>query len=105
MTPHEPHRSPSGYPFRIAFVAASLVAAVIVTFFLIGVGDGSVSSFNIALWLGLLGATGVVLIGGRSLHARGHRKAAIALLGVLALPGLLYAFFMLVVIASGARWN
>jgi multisubunit Na+/H+ antiporter MnhF subunit len=38
-----------------------LVALVVLYFFVIGLADGSVSSFNMSLWLGLLAAvTGAV---------------------------------------------
>ena len=33
-----------------------LVAIVVVYFFVVGLADGSVSSFNMSLWLGLLAA-------------------------------------------------
>lgn len=91
--------------YRVAFVLAAAVAAVLGAFFVIGVADGSVSSFNIGLWSGTLAAVGGVLAGGHLLRRRGHAALASALLATLALPGLLYAFFVLLVIVSGARWN
>ena len=93
------------WPYRVAFALALLVAVVAVVFFFVGIADGSVSSFNIALWLGLLGAIAALLALGRSLRVRGHPKAAVALLSLLALPGLMYAFFMILVVASGTKWN
>lgn len=93
------------FVYRVVLLLAGIVAAVVVGFFLVGLGDGSVSSFNLGLWLGLLTLTAAVVVGGRSLRARGHTRAAIALLGVLALPGLLYGLFVLLIVFSGARWN
>ena len=93
------------WTYRVAFALAVLVAVVAVVFFVIGIADGSVSSFNIALWLGMLAAIAAILALGRSLRTHGHPKAAVALLSVLALPGLMYAFFMLLVVASGTNWN
>ena len=93
------------WPYRVAFALSVLVAVVAVVFFFIGIADGSVSSFNIALWLGLFGAIAAILALGRSLRVHGHPKAAVALLSVLAFPGLMYAFFMLLVVASGTKWN
>ena len=37
--------------FRILFGIDTLVAVVALWFFVIGLGDGSVSSFNMLLWL------------------------------------------------------
>ena len=50
--------------FRILFGIDALAAAVVAFFFVWGLSDGSVSAFNILLWLALLGGVGVVLGGG-----------------------------------------
>lgn len=63
--------------------AAALVALY---FFFIGLADGSVSSFNAGIWLALLGGLGAVIGGGLALNAAGRRRAACALLSVLAVP-------------------
>ena len=91
--------------YRIMFALAAIVAAIAYFFFVIGVGDGTVSSFNIAMWLVLLAVVTAVLVVGRWLGTSGHPRAAVAVLSVLALPALLYALFMFVVIVSGERWN
>ena len=93
------------WTYRIVFAMAALVAATAIAFFFIGIADGSVSSFNIMLWLGLLALVCGVPVAGWRLKAQGQRKAAIAVLAILAAPGLLYALFLLLVIGSGARWN
>ena len=41
--------------FRILFGIDALAAAVVAFFFVWGLSDGSVSAFNILLWLALLG--------------------------------------------------
>jgi predicted ferric reductase len=104
------HAAPGGTAvpvviYRVAFVLAAAVAAVLGAFFVIGVADGSVSSFNIGLWAATLAAVAGVLAGGSLLRARGHALLASLLLATLAVPGLLYALFVLLVIASGTRWN
>ena len=91
--------------YRLLFALAAGVAAVLGAFFLIGIADGSVSSFNIGLWSGTLAAVAGILAGGHLLRARGHAALASALLAILAVPGLLYALFVLLVIVSGERWN
>jgi hypothetical protein len=60
-----------------------------VFFFRWGLADGSVSSFNITLWLGMLAGLGVVLFGSLGLRNRGQTAAAVILLLVLAFPGLM----------------
>ncbi len=89
----------------IMFAGALLVAAAALAFFLIGLGDGSVSAFNLRLWLGLLAGVGGVLGGGWWLRARGHVLVAAAVFAVLALPGILYALFVVLVIVLAERWN
>ena len=84
---------------------AAIVAAVLLAFFAIGIADGSVSSFNIGLWLGLLSGAGAILLAGHALRTNGHPKTAVTLLAVLALPGLLYALLVILFVTSGARWN
>lgn len=99
---------PSGdvsWTYRIVFAAAAAVAAIVVVFFFIGLADGSVSSFNAELWVGLLASVSAVLACGWRLNASGRRKAAVAVLALLAAPGLLYGLFLLLVVTSGARWN
>jgi len=83
----------------------ALVGAVIVGFFLIGLTDGSVSSFNMALWASLLVAVGVILFGSRALFAAGNRKSALAVLWLMALPGLAACVFFLAILIAQPRWN
>lgn len=94
-----------GCLYRGALAIAGLVAAVVVGFFLVGLGDGSVSSFNAGLWLGLLALTAGVLLGGTFLRARGRTAAAVAVLAILAVPGLLYGLFLLLILVTQPRWN
>ena len=82
-----------------------LVALVVVVFFFIGLADGSVSSFNASLWFGILATIAAVIGGGWMLDANGKRGAAIAVLLVLAIPGVLYALFILLVVTLQPRWN
>jgi hypothetical protein len=71
----------------------ALIAAVILYFFLIGLADGSVSSFNMGLWLTIIAVLGVVMIGSLALHTAKRIWLAAALLLVLAIPGMLFALF------------
>lgn len=91
--------------YRILFGIDLIAAAVIVYFFVIGLADGSVSSFNMGLWLAILAGTAAILGGGWALKARGQRNAAIAVLALLAIPALLFGLFMLLLIVTQPRWN
>jgi len=91
--------------FRIVWGIAIIVALVGVAFFFIGIVDGSVSSFNIVLWIAVLAGLAAVVFGSRALARKGLVPAACVLAGVLAVPGLLYALFLIVAVTSGVRWN
>jgi hypothetical protein len=56
------------------------------------------------LWASVLAVVTVVVVR-LWLKSAGHPALGAVLHLVLALPGLLYAFFLAVVILSGARWN
>ena len=91
--------------YRVALGMTVAVAAVALFFFAIGLGDGSVSSFNIGLWLVLLGGLGAVVWAGHTLRSRGKTGPAIGVLSIVALPGLLAALFMLLILILQPRWN
>jgi nitrogen fixation-related uncharacterized protein len=91
--------------FRTFLAVALAVGAVCVYFFLWGLADGSVSSFNGGLWAILLAGVTAVPAGGCLLHANGHHRTALALLAVLAVPGLLAGLFLLLLIVLQPRWN
>ena len=91
--------------FRVLWWVDAIAAAIVMAFFFIGVADGSVSSFNIALWTALLAGVAVVVFGSLALDRKGHRWPAIVLAAVLAIPALLYGLMIVVFVASGTRWN
>jgi hypothetical protein len=91
--------------FAIIFGIDAVVASIALYFFAIGLGDGSVSSFNMLLWMEILGSVTAVLVGGLLLKSRGHPRWANAVLMILALPAFGYALFFLVLIISHPRWN
>jgi hypothetical protein len=76
----------------------ALIAVTMLVFFFWGLADGTVSTFNIGLWLAVLGAIAAMLGGGIALRAYGQRVLANLLLGVLAAPGLFYGLFVLLII-------
>src|SRR5690242_7822499 len=85
--------------FRVALTCALLASATILFFFVWGLIDGSVSSFNGNLWLiALAVAVGVPVMGWR-LRSVGNLRGGILVLSVLAVPGLLYLLFIALVVA------
>lgn len=91
--------------FWFLWIIDLVTALITLYFFFVGIADGSVSSFNMALWLILLVVLAAVLFGGWLLKSKGRIKLANLILCLLAVPALFYALFMAVVIFSGARWN
>jgi len=91
--------------YGLVFALALLTAAVVVVYFFIGLADGSISAFNIGLWSALLVFIGAVLWGGRALRARGRTGAALVVLGLLALPGVAYGLFVLLIVVTQPHWN
>ena len=88
------------------FLTTTIAAlAVVLYFFVIGLADRSVSSFNIMLWLVLIGITVGVPLGGWRLNPAGRRKTATALLAVVAVPAIAYALFVLLIVITQPRWN
>ncbi len=97
--------SPRRVIYWATFAIAALVTALAAGFFVVGIGDGSVSSFNMSLWLSLLSATAAILFLGHRLHMHGRTGLAIAVLAILAVPGLLYGLFALMIIVTLPHWN
>lgn len=104
-TPTAPAPLARSVLYRVTFFVAAVVAAIAVIFFVIGLGDGSVSSFNMTLWLGLLAGVAAVLVAGYALRARNRTGLAIAVLCILAVPGVLYGLFIVLVLVTNPRWN
>lgn len=91
--------------FWILWGFDALIALIVLYFFAIGLLDGSVSSFNMKLWLGLLIALAAIMGGSLWLRAAGYLKLAKAVLLILAVPGFLYALFALFMLLGKPRWN
>jgi hypothetical protein len=91
--------------FRVLWAFDAIVSAVFLYFFVVGLGDGSVSSFNMGLWVAILAVLAGVLGGGLMLKARRQRAAALALLALLAIPSALVGLFFLILIVANPRWN
>jgi ABC-type phosphate transport system permease subunit len=93
------------YLFWTLWGIDAFVALVLVYFFFIGLGDGSVSSFNSGIWLVILSSLTAVLVGGYWLFSHQHTVMANLLLALLAVPSILYGLFMLLILITNPRWN
>jgi hypothetical protein len=91
--------------FRTLFGIDVIIALVFVYFFAVGLADGSISAFNIQLWIAILGGVAAVMVAGFVLLSRGNRRAADGILLILALPGVLFGLLMLSLIVLHPRWN
>lgn len=91
--------------YRGLFLCSALTVSVLVYFFVVGLADGSVSSFNLVLWLALLSVSALSLGGAHALQARSRTGLAMVALAVTAVPGLLAALFVLLLLVTQPRWN
>jgi len=81
--------------FWILWGFDALIALVFLYFFFIGIGDGSVSSFNMGMWLLILSGLAAVLGGSFLLNRYQHMIIAKLVLCLVALPGFLYGLLVL----------
>ena len=72
--------------FKILLGIDVAVAVVVLYFFEVGLNDGSISSFNMYLWLEMLSCVAAVLM-------------------ILAVPGVSYVLFFGILIIANPRWN
>jgi len=90
--------------FKILLGIDLLTAIVIGGFFIVGVADGSVSSFNTQLWIGIWFAVAAIIAGGVALHRVTKTIFANLTLALLAVPTVLYVIFIGVFVFSGTSW-
>ncbi|MDQ3141430.1 MAG: osmoprotectant transporter permease [Bacteroidota bacterium] len=91
--------------FWLLWVIDAIVALVAVYFFFVGLGDGSISSSNSSLWVGILLGIFGILFASYKLKQHQHLFIADLLLLVLAMPAVLYGLFLIISVAGNARWN
>jgi hypothetical protein len=84
---------------------AAIVAAVCLYFFLVDLADGSVSSFNAGLWTVLLLLVATVTGGSLWLKSAGRPGLGALLALVLAVPGVIAALLLLLILITRPRWN
>lgn len=80
-----------------------VVALIFVYFFIVGLGDGSVDSFNIVLWLAILFVSVAVVGGSLALRASGRTVLAVALATIVAVPSVLIGLLFLALLFAPAH--
>jgi ABC-type phosphate transport system permease subunit len=84
--------------YRLLQILTAGAAAVLLWFFVVGLGDGTVDSANILLWLVLIGIPIGALWLGKWLWSRGDRIAASIILALPAAPALVYGLFVALIV-------
>ena len=90
--------------FWIPWAVDVIIAMIFVYFFFVGLDDGSVSSFNMGLWLATLCVLGGIVGGALALRGTGRTRAATVLVTIFAIPGALVGLLYLALLATPARW-
>jgi hypothetical protein len=91
--------------FWIVWAIDVVIGVIVLYFFFVGLADGSVSSFNIGLWLVILFALAIAVAGSLWLKSGGRRSLAMVLLLIVAVPGVLFGLFLLLLLIAAPRWN
>ena len=100
-----PDSEMASWIYRILMGIDAIASLVAGYFFLVGLSDGSVSAFNIRLWIGILFAVAAIVAGGVALRRANRPVLANIVLAILAAPAALYGIFIFAVIFSGTNWN
>jgi hypothetical protein len=82
-----------------------LISLVVLYFFFIGLLDGTVSSYNMVSWTWVLLGLAAIMLGSLWLKSIKWLTLAKILLGILAIPGILYILYALMFIISKPRFN
>lgn len=82
----------------------ALICIVALVFFFTGLEDGTVSSFNAGIWIGIWAVLAFIMGGGFWLKALGHPGFGMMLFMVLAVPALLYGLFKLLFAITKTPW-
>jgi len=91
--------------FRILWIFDAIVAAIFLFFFFAGVSAGTVSSFNIGLWLTILGGLAAMLAVSWFLKKKGLVWLGVIVLAFPALPAMLYLLFILSMLILQPDWR
>jgi len=90
--------------FKIFWGIDLLICAIAIVFFVLGLADGSVSSFNIGIWATAFAAIAIIIAGGHWLKKAGYLVLATLLLFVLAFPGIICVIVLLTLILTDTKF-
>jgi hypothetical protein len=82
-----------------------LISLVVLYFFFIGLLDGTVSSYNMVGWTWLLLGLAAVMLGSLWLKSIKWLTISKILLFILAIPGILYILYILMIVIFKPRFN
>ena len=91
--------------FRSLWGIDIVLALIAVAVFLIGLGDGTVSSVNVGLWGMVLGGLAIVVFGSRALARSGRTRLGAMLAAIPAIPAVLYGLLLAAAVISGVHWS
>ncbi|WP_428661051.1 osmoprotectant transporter permease [Runella sp.] len=91
--------------FWILWGIDAVISLVLLYFFFVGLADGSVSSYNMGLWSLIVIGIGAIMLGSLWLKSHQYLYLADIVLAILAVPGLLYGLFLLMILITKPRWN
>jgi hypothetical protein len=91
-------RTGAGFWFWFLWSIDAVIAAVALYFFFSLAAGGRVGSFNILPWLAILAGLAAVVGGSVWLRSAGQHAIAIVLLLLLAIPGVLFVLFFLLLV-------
>lgn len=91
--------------FWILWIFNAVMSLIPIYFFFEGVGDGSVDSGNMGIWMIILLAVAGVLGGTYWLKTKNQVVAAKVVLWLTTVPCLLAVLYFAIVIFGGGSWN
>jgi len=91
--------------FWILWIFNALMSLIPVSFFFIGLSDGSIDGDNIGIWMLILGAVGLILGGTYWLKTKNQIFFAKIILIISSIPSLIAILYMGMIIFGDVRWN
>jgi hypothetical protein len=91
--------------FGMLFAINVAAAMVALAFFIIGLGDGTVTSFNILIWAAMLGVLFSMPWAAWGVRLRGRARLGTLLLLPVAVPAVAAGALILVMIAGSPDWR
>ena len=89
--------------FAVFWAFDALIVALFVVLFFVALGEGSVTPVNLGPWVGTLAVPLAIVVGSAMLQRAGRHRLALALVLVLAIPGLMVALYFALLILTTAR--